>query len=155
MSRTPNKIIGSLTMALVVGATLAPSAGAASDAQSSGGLGRTPTEIGQAVGEPGEGTGIVQTDAQQSNASSSGLGRTSTELGQAIGEPGESTGAIAAQPGGNQTVSSSDDESGGIDGGVAAAVAGGLALLAGIGGLALTFRRRGTLRKSRTPVPSS
>ena len=154
MSRTPNKIIGSLTMALVVGATLAPSAGAASDAQSSGGLGRTPTEIGQAVGEPGEDTGIVQTDAKQANASSSGLGRTPTEMGQAVGEPSEST-ALAAQPDVNQAVSSSDDESGGIDGGVAAAVAGGLALLAGIGGLALTFRRRGTLRKSRTPVPSS
>jgi hypothetical protein len=154
MSRTRNKIIGSLTMALVVGATLAPSAGAASDPQSSGGLGRTPTEIGQAVGEPGEDPGIVQTDAQQANASSSGLGRTPTEMGQAVGEPSEST-AIAAQPDGNQALNTSDDDSGGFDSGAAAVVAGGLALLAGIGGLALTYRRRTTLRKSRTPVPSS
>jgi hypothetical protein len=152
MSRTPNKIIGSLTMALVVGATLAPSAGAVSDPQSTGGPGRTPTEIGQAVGEPGEGTGIVQTDAQQANASSSGLGRTPTEMGQAVGEPSESA-AVAAQPDGNQAPNASDDDSGGFDSGVAAVVAGGLALLAGIG--ALTYRRRGTLRKSRTPVPSS
>jgi hypothetical protein len=150
MSRTPNKIIGSLTMALVVGAMLAPSAGAVGD-QQSGGLGRTPTEIGQAVGEPEE--SIVQTDARQANASSSGLGRTPTEIGQAVGEPREST-AIAAQPGGNQAVSSSDDDSG-FEWGVAAVVVGGLALLAGIGGIALTSRRRSTLRKSRTPVPSS
>ena len=72
MSRTPNQIIASLTMALIVGATLAPSAGAASDPQSSsGGLGRTPTEIGQAVGEPGEDAGGVQADAQQARRSAS------------------------------------------------------------------------------------
>jgi hypothetical protein len=153
MSRTPNKIIGSLTMALVLGATVAPSAGAVSDPPSSG-LSRTPTEIGQAVGEPGEGAGIAQTDAQQSKASSSELGRTPTEVGQAIGEPSEST-AVAAQPDGNQAVNASDDDSGGFEWGVAAIVAGGLALLAGIGGFALSYRRRVTLQKSRTPVPSS
>jgi hypothetical protein len=75
-------------------------------------------------------------------------------MSQAVGEPSEST-AIAAQPDGNQALNSSDDDSGGFDSGVAAVVAGGLALLAGIGGLALTYRRRTTLRKSRTPVPSS
>jgi hypothetical protein len=148
------KIIMSLATAFLVAAALAPSAGAASDPQSSGGLGRTPTEVGQAVGEPGEDNGIVQTDAQQTNASSSGLGRTTTETGQAVGEPSEST-AIAAQPDGDQAVGSSDDDSGGFDWGVAAVAAGGLALLAGIGGLALTYRRRSTLRKSQTPVPSS
>jgi hypothetical protein len=152
MSRTPNKIIGSLTMALVVGAMLAPGAAAASDPSS--GLSRTPTEIGQAVGEPNEGAGIVQTDARHPNASSSELGRTPTEVGQAIGEPSEST-AVAAQADGNQGVNSSDDDSGGFDWGVAAIVAGGLALLAGIGGLALSYRRRVSLQKSRTPVPSS
>jgi hypothetical protein len=153
MSRTPNKIIGSLALALVLGATLAPSAGAASDPQSSG-LSRTPTEIGQAVGEPSEDAAIVQTDAQQPNASSSELDRTPTEVGQAIGEPSEST-AVAAQLDGNQAVNSSDDDSGGFDWGLAAIVGGGLALLAGIGGFALSYRRRVTLQKSRTPVPSS
>jgi hypothetical protein len=153
MSRTPNKIIGSLTLALVLGATLAPSAGAKSDPPSSG-LSRTPTEIGQAVGEPGEDAGIVQTDAQQPNASSSELGRTPTEVGQAIGEPSEST-AVAAPPAGNQAMNLSDEDSGGFDWSVAAIVAGGLTLLAGIGGFALSYRRRVTVQKSRTPVPSS
>ena len=153
MSRTPNQIIASLTMALIVGATLAPSAGAASDPQSSsGGLGRTPTEIGQAVGEPGEDAGGVQADAQQASALFSELGRTPTELGQAVGEPTEST-AIGAQPVGSQAVNSSDND--GFNWGIAAVVVGGLALLAAVGGLALSHRRRGTLRKSRAPVPSS
>jgi hypothetical protein len=147
------KIIVSLAAALLVVAALAPSAGAASDPQSAGGLGRTPTELGQAVGEPGEGTRVVLADQRESSQASSGLGRTPTEIGQAVGEPGHPNGAYAFSPG-TQGVASPDDGSGGFDWGDAA-IGAALALIVGGGALAIASRRRGSLRRPRTPVTSS
>jgi hypothetical protein len=172
MSRTRNKIIRSLIPALVVAAAVASGASASERTatelgqsigspptatpngrtatelgQSTGGLAsakpsgessdRTATELGQAVGEPGD---RVQTFA-----------RTATELGQTVGEPGD-----AVHAGDYQDLRSPAAESGGFDWGDAAIVAGGgLGLLIGAGGIVLFTRRRGGLRRSRTPVVSS
>jgi hypothetical protein len=146
MSRTTNKIIKGMALAFLVGGVLAPTAGAATD-----GLGRTPTERGQAVGEPGELTAAAHADGQQSQRVSAGLGRTPTEIGQAVGEPGDPNVAAVVQPVNQAGVA---DESSGFDWGDAA-IGAGLALILGSGALALASRRRGALRKLRTPVASS
>jgi hypothetical protein len=151
MSRT-NKIIKSLAFTLVVGAALAPGAGAASDP--SGGLGRTPTEIGQAVGEPGEPTSALQADSQQSQPTPAGLGRTPSEIGHAVGEPGDPNVFGAVQPGNQTRAAQPEDGSGGFDWGDAA-IGAGLTLFVGIGAMAILTRRRGSLRKLRTPATSS
>jgi hypothetical protein len=150
MSRT-NKIIKGLAFTLVVGAALAPAAGAASDPPV--GLGRTPTEIGQAVGEPGEGTSALQADSQQSQPTPAGVGRTATESGQAVGEPGDPN-AFAVQSGNQIRAAQPDDGSGGFDWGDAA-IGAGLTVIVGIGAMAILTRRRGSLRKLRTPATSS
>jgi hypothetical protein len=149
MSRTTNKIIKGVALALLVGGVLAPSAGAATD-----GFDRTPTERGQAVGEPGEGTVAVQPDGRQTQPVSGGLGRTSTEIGQAVGEPGDANVAAVLQPGDQTGVASSVDKASGFDWGDAA-IGAGLVLILGTGALAIAARRRGALRKLRTPVTSS
>jgi hypothetical protein len=149
MSRTTNKIIKGVAMGLLVGGTLVPGA-AAGDAQSNGGLGRTPTEMGQAVGEPGEGTSAVQAAVRQSQQSPDGLGRSPTEIGQAVGEPGDPNFAVATLP----TVNPADDASSGFDWGDAA-IGAGLTLIVGIGAMAIFTRRRGAPRKLRTPATSS
>jgi hypothetical protein len=146
MSRTTNKIIKGVALALLMGGVLAPSAGAATD-----GFGRTPTERGQAVGEPGEGTPTVYAAGRQSQAAPDGPGRTPTEVGQAVGEPGDPNVAAVVQPV-NQTGAA--DESSGFDWGDAA-IGAGLTLIVGIGALAIASRRRGAPRKLRTPVTSS
>lgn len=74
MSRTPNKISGTLAAVLCASA-LAPAVGVA---QAGGLNGRTATEIGQAVGEPGE-RGNGTADALYS--------RTPTELAQTAQPP--------------------------------------------------------------------
>jgi hypothetical protein len=147
------KITMSLATAFLVAAALAPTAGAASDPQSAGGLGRTPTEIGQAAGEPAEGTRVVLADHRESSQASSGLGRTPTEIGQAVGEPGDLNGAYAFLPG-TQGVASPEEGSGGFDWGDAA-IGAALTLIVGVGALAIASRRRGSLRRPRTPVTSS
>jgi hypothetical protein len=149
MSRTTNKIILGVAMALLVGAALAPGA-AAGDPESNGGLGRTPTELGQAVGEPGEGTSALQAAARQSEPAAGRLGRTPTEIGQAVGEPGDPNVALASQA----TVSPGDAASNGFDWGDAA-IGAGLTIIVGIGAMAIVTRRRGSLRKLRTPATSS
>jgi hypothetical protein len=150
MSRT-NKIIKSLAFTLVVGAALAPGAGAASDP---GGLGRTPTEIGQAVGEPGERTSALQADSPQRQPTPAGLGRTPTEIGQAVSEPSDPNVFGAMQSGNETSAAQPDDGSGGFDWG-AAAIGAGLTLIVGMGALVIASRRKGTSRKLRTPVTSS
>jgi hypothetical protein len=150
MSRTTNKIIKGVALAFLVGGVLAPSAGADTDP-----FARTPTERAQAVGEPGEQTSAAQTDSRQSQRVSGGLGRTPTEIGQAVGEPGDSNVAAAVlQPGDPIDVASPAGQSDGFDWGDAA-IGAGLALILGIGALAVVSRRRGVLRKLRTPVTSS
>jgi hypothetical protein len=62
-----------VAVAFLVGTIAAPAASAAQLAE------RTPTELGQAVGEPGERSPSADSIEQ----------RTATELGQAVGEPGE------------------------------------------------------------------
>jgi hypothetical protein len=151
MSRTTNKIIKGVALALLVGGVLAPSAGAAGEPQSPGDLARTPTEIGQAVGEPGEGTPAVQADGRESQQVPGGLVRTPTEIGQAVGEPGDPNVAAVVQPV-NQT--SVAGESSGFDWGDAA-IGAGLTLILGIGAVAIVSRRRGSPRKLRTAVTSS
>jgi hypothetical protein len=122
MSRTRNTIITGLATALMVAAVAAPSAGATPSAGSGE---RTATELGQAVGEPGNGNGK--------------FARTSTELGQATdlspSPSGESDGV--------------DWRPAAIVGGSVLALT-----LIGLGGVALA-RRRGTVRKSRAPAVSS
>jgi hypothetical protein len=140
MSRTTSKIIKGVALALLVGGVLAPTAGAATD-----GFGRTPTERGQAVGEPAELTPAVQAPE------SGGLGRTHTEIGQAVGEPGDPNVAAVVQPV-NETGTA--DESSGFDW-RDAAIGAGLALILGSGALAIVSRRRGSPRKLRTAVTSS
>jgi hypothetical protein len=71
MRRTRNRVIGSLAVALAT-AALVPTAAAA---QFNGGLSeRTATELGQAVGEPGE----------QGSEATALYSRTPTELGQRV-----------------------------------------------------------------------
>jgi hypothetical protein len=124
MSRTRNTIITGLATALMVAAVAAPSAGATPSAGSGE---RTATELGQAVGEPGNGNGK--------------FARTPTELGQSTD--------LSPSP-------TRSGESDGVDWGPVAIVGGSvLALtLIGLGGVALA-RRRGTVRKSRAPAVSS
>ena len=150
MSRTTIKIIKGVAMGLLVGGTLVPGA-AAGDAQSNGGLGRTPTELGQAIGEPAEPTAAVQAEGRQSQTVSGGVDRTPTEIGQAVGEPGDRNVAAVVQPVNETGVA---DQSSGFDWGDAA-IGAGLALILGTGALAIASRRRGALRKLRTPVTSS
>jgi hypothetical protein len=149
MSRTTNKIIKGVAMALLVGGALAPGA-AAGDPQANGGLGRTPTELGQAVGEPGEGTSGAQAAALQSEPAAGGLGRTPTEIGQAVSEPGDPNVALATRA----TVSPANAASNGFDWGDAA-IGAGLTIIVGIGAMTIFTRRRGSPRKLRTPVASS
>jgi hypothetical protein len=166
MSRTRSKIIQSLAPVLVLGAIVAPSAGAtertatelgqstdpsASIALSSESSQRTATELGQSTGSPPAAT-----------PSAESAERTATELAQAVGEPGDRNGAFAgtATEFGQSTDLSPSlappGESGGFNWGDAAIVAGGgLALLIGVGGIVLFSRRRGAVRKPRTPVVSS
>ena len=134
MSRTRNTIITSLAAA-VVAAAVAPGASASE---------RTATELGQSTASP---------PAATPNGESSE--RTATELGQAVGEPADGKLARAVEAG-DQDLRSPAGESGGFNWGDAAIVAGGgLALLIGVGGIVLFTRRRGALRRSRTPVVSS
>jgi hypothetical protein len=142
MSRTRNKIIGSLATALVVAGAVAPGAIASE---------RTATELGQSTGSPPAAT--------PSGESSE---RTAAELGQAVGEPGDGNAAFArtaTELGQSTDLSPSlvpGGESGGFNWGDAAIVAGGgMALLIGVGGILLFTRRRGDVRKPRTPVVSS
>jgi hypothetical protein len=132
MSRTRKRIITGIAAALIVAVVVAPGASArdsisaeSSSAPSGDLSARTPTELGQSIGEP----------------SGPKFARTPTELGQ-------STNLSSTAPSGGSS---------GIDWGDAAIVGGGaLALvLVGLGGVALLNRRRGGIRKSRTPVASS
>lgn len=149
MSRTRSKIVTSLAAALVVAATVAPSASAAGDASSPGDSGRTAAERAQAVGEPGDGNGTsarTATELGQSTdpsppvaAGNQSSRRTATELGQSTG--------LSPTP---------SDESSGLAWNDVAIAGGVLGLVAiGIGGMVLFSRRRGTVRKARTPVASS
>jgi hypothetical protein len=146
MSRTTNKIIKGMALALLVGGVIAPSAGGATD-----GLSRTPTERDQAVGEPGEGSPVVDVVDRQSQAAPNGLGRTPTEVGQAVGEPGDPSVPAVVQSANQAGVA---DGSNGFDWGDAA-IGAGLALILGTGALAIASRRRGVHRKLRTPMTSS
>jgi hypothetical protein len=163
MNRT-RMTIKLMATALVFATAVAPNAGAAQ--QESGAAGeRTATELGQAIGEPGT----------EAAAGDQAAARTATELGQAIGEPGQA-GAAQAQlatrtatelgqtvaGSGGSSVAQADPtpqapaaDSGGFDWGDAAMVAGGLAILAAIGGTVLLAQRRGTARRSRAPATSS
>jgi hypothetical protein len=149
MIHTRSKIVTSLAAALVIGAAVVPSASVADDA-SPGASGRTATELGQAVGEPRDGDSAfarTATELGQSTdpsppvtASNESSRRTATELGQSTG--------LSPSP-------APSDESGGLDWNDVAIVGGVLGLVAiGIGGMVLFTRRRGTVRKARTPVAS-
>jgi hypothetical protein len=158
MSRTRNTIITSLAAA-VVAAAVAPGASASE---------RTATELGQSTASPpaatpnGESSERTATELGQSTGglpsakpSGGSSERTATELGQAVGEPADGKLARAVEAG-DQDLRSPAGESGGFNWGDAAIVAGGgLALLIGVGGIVLFTRRRGALRRSRTPVVSS
>jgi hypothetical protein len=127
MNRTSRKTIGALAAMLAV-AALAP--GASSAQAPAGPFERTPTERGQAVGEPGE-PGSAALNALYS--------RTRTELGQSV--------TPSVTPGPKPT---------GFAWGDAAIGAGsvlGLALI-GFGVVALVTRRRG-IHSSRVPATSS
>jgi hypothetical protein len=166
MSRKPNTIIGSLAAALMVAAVVAPGVTASE---------RTATELGQATGsaraampggEPSERTATELGQATGSARAAMPGGepseRTATELGQTVGEPSDGNGAFArtvTELGQSIDLSpslASSGEPGGSDWGAAAFVAaGGMALLIGVGGIVLFTRRRGAVRKPRTPVVSS
>jgi hypothetical protein len=126
MSRARNRIIGTLA-AGVAAAAMAPTAVVA---QSSGALNeRTATELGQAVGEPGN----------QGSGATALYSRTPTELGQRV--------AQSATP---------NVESSGFDWGDAAIGAGtvvALGLIA-LGGVSMTSRRAGVGRGSSSPAVS-
>jgi hypothetical protein len=79
MIRRRNQMIGIAATVLVTAAVI-PAASLGSSSANE----RTPAELGQAVGEPGEGGGAT-VDARYE--------RTPAELGQAVGEPGEGGGA--------------------------------------------------------------
>lgn len=159
MSRTRNTIIGSLAAALMVAAAVAPGATASE---------RTATELGQSIGATpaatpsGESSGRTATELGQSTgglpSAKPGGGsseRTVTELGQAVGESADGNLTRAAQAD-DQDLRSLRGDSGAFNWGDAAIVAsGGLGLLIGVGGIVLFTRRRGALRRSRTPVVSS
>lgn len=126
MTRTRNMIIGTLAAALAA-AALAPTA---VGAQAGGGPNeRTVTELGQAVGEPGE----------QGNAATALFSRTPTELGQRV------------TPSATPAV-----ESSGFDWGYAAIGAGAVVALGLIafGGVALARRHARGGRASSTPAVS-
>jgi hypothetical protein len=135
MSHMRSKIITSLAAPLVIAAAVAPSAGASE---------RTATELGQST-DPAVGASE----------------RTATELGQSTGQPGgpkfARTPTQLGQSANLSSTSTSNSESGGFDWGDAAIVGGGalVLVLVGLGGVALLNRRRGGIRKSRTPVASS
>jgi hypothetical protein len=142
MSRTPKTIIGSLAAALMVAAAVAPGVTASE---------RTATELGQA-------TGSARTAAPGGEPNE----RTAMELGQAVGEPSDGNGAFArsATELGQSTdlspsLASSGESSGSNWDPAALVAAGGMALLIGVGGVVLVTRRRGGVRKPRTPVVSS
>jgi hypothetical protein len=136
MSRTQNKVIGALA-AVLAAAALLPTAGLARPSASApeipgGGLSdRSVTELGQAVGEPGD---------EGSAAATARYSRTPTELAQRV--------APSVTP---------DVASSGFDWGDAAIGAGAvLALgLTGFGGLVLMDRRRHTTGSARVPAISS
>ena len=159
MSRTRNKIIQSLAPMLVVGAIVAPSAGAsertatelgqstnlsASATPSGQSSERTATELGQALGEHGAGNGAFERTATElGQATDSSLAaRTATELGQSTD--------ISPPP-------TPGSESSGFDWDDVALVGGGVLglVLIGVGGVVLISRRRGGVRKPRTPAVSS
>jgi hypothetical protein len=138
MSHMRSKIITSLAAPLVIAAAVAPSAGASE---------RTATELGQSTDPAVGASERTATELGQSTdsppASRNGLShRTTTELGQSTNLSSAST---------------SSGESGGFDWGDAAIVGSGAfaLVLVGLGGVALLNRRRGGIRKSRTPVASS
>jgi hypothetical protein len=125
MNRTRNRLIGTLAAALAATA-LAPTAVLA---RSNGANERTATELGQAVGEPGN----------QGSGATALYSRTPTELGQRV--------AQSATP---------NVESSGFDWGDAAIGAGtvvALGLIA-LGGVSMTSRRAGVGRGSSSPAVS-
>jgi hypothetical protein len=138
MSRTRNKIIQSLAPMLVVGAIVAPSAGASE---------RTATELGQSTNlsasatPSGQSSERTATELGQSTDSSLAA-RTATELGQSTD--------ISPPP-------TPGSESSGFDWDDVALVGGGVLglVLIGVGGVVLISRRRGGVRKPRTPAVSS
>lgn len=128
MSRTQNKIIATLVAAVAV-AALVP---ATSSAYTDPGL-RTQTELGQAVGEPGD---------QGSAAVNSLDSRTPTELGQRVAT----------------SVAPDVESSGGFDWGDAAIGAGAMLGLIGFGGalaVVVIKRRRHAIDGSGVPAVSS
>jgi hypothetical protein len=133
MSRMRKQIIRSLALSIAVAAAMVPNASAGYNvggADSSVASARTTTELGQAIGEPGEQSGA---------AANSLASRTPTELAQTVA-PSVSASA----------------ESSGFDWGDAAIGAGtalGLAL-AGVTAVVFLNRRR-AIRGSRVPVASS
>ena len=138
MSRTRNKIIQSLAPMLVVGAIVAPSAGASE---------RTASELGQSTNlsasatPSGQSSERTATELGQSTDSSLAA-RTATELGQSTD--------ISPPP-------TPGSESSGFDWDDVALVGGGVLglVLIGVGGVVLISRRRGGVRKPRTPAVSS
>jgi hypothetical protein len=137
MNRT-RKTIKLMATALVLATAVAPTAGAAQ--QESGAAGeRTATELGQAIGEPGD-SGTAQAQA---------FTRTPTELGQATGGSGAGAGEA------NATSSpQSAGDSGGFDWAYAG-ILGGLAVLIAIAGTVLRGQRRSVAHKTRAPAASS
>jgi hypothetical protein len=133
MSRMRKKIIRSLALSIAVAAAMVPNASAGYNvggADSSVASARTTTELGQAIGEPGEQIGA---------AANSLASRTPTELAQTVA-PSVTAGA----------------GSGGFDWGDAAIGAGTALGLALVGVTAVVFlNRRRAIRGSRVPVASS
>jgi hypothetical protein len=127
MSRTQNKVIGALAAALAVVA-LAPAASFAG--LSAPTTERTATELGQAVGEPGE----------QGGARNALESRTPTELAQRVA-PSAASGSASS----------------GFDWGDAAIGAGAVVVLGltGFGGFVLMDRRRHSAGSARVPAVSS
>jgi hypothetical protein len=126
MSHTHKRMIATLA-ALLAAAALGPGAGVAS--AGAGPEERTPTELGQAVGEPGE----------QESAATRLFSRTPTELGQRV-----TPSAIPAV------------ESSGFDWDDAAIGAGAALALVGLGGCVgiLLVRRRRAIPSPRVPAVS-
>lgn len=127
MSRMQVKVVGTLSVLLAT-AAMTPSI---SFAQADRGpYERTATELGQAIGEPGE----------QDSAATALYARTPTELGQRV--------ASSAAP---------DGDSSGFDWGDAA-IGGGAVLALGaitLGGVALASRRTHLIRRPSSPAVSS